>query len=109
MGSSRRRSWRSKGSSTPHPTRSTSHAASRGPTRSASRGVPPPRPPDVALRHSPLDAEHRALGARMAEFGGWEMPLQYGGVLEEHRACRERAVVFDVSHLGSLHVEGTGA
>jgi aminomethyltransferase len=63
----------------------------------------------VALRHSPLDAEHRALGARMAEFGGWEMPIQYGGVLEEHRACRGRAVVFDVSHLGSLHVSGTGA
>jgi aminomethyltransferase len=63
----------------------------------------------VAPRHSPLDAEHRALGARMAEFGGWEMPIQYGGVLEEHRACRERAVVFDVSHLGSLLVTGTGA
>jgi glycine cleavage system T protein (aminomethyltransferase) len=63
----------------------------------------------VALRHSPLDAEHRALGARLAEFGGWEMPIQYTGVLEEHRACREHAVVFDVSHLGSLHVRGDGA
>ncbi|HXY94455.1 MAG TPA: glycine cleavage system aminomethyltransferase GcvT [Acidimicrobiia bacterium] len=63
----------------------------------------------MALRHSPLDAEHRALGARMAEFGGWEMPLQYAGVLEEHHACRDRAVVFDVSHLGSLHVHGEGA
>jgi len=63
----------------------------------------------VALRHSPLDARHRALGARMAEFGGWEMPIQYTGVLEEHRACRSGAVVFDVSHLGSLHVHGAGA
>ena len=45
----------------------------------------------------------------MAEFGGWEMPIQYGGVLEEHRACRERAVMFDVSHLGSLRVHGAGA
>ncbi len=63
----------------------------------------------MALRHSPLDAEHRALGARMAEFGGWAMPIQYTGVLEEHRACRERAVVFDVSHLGSLRVHGAGA
>jgi aminomethyltransferase len=63
----------------------------------------------VTLRQSPLDAEHRALGARMAEFGGWEMPIQYHGVLEEHRACRERAVVFDVSHLGSLRVHGAGA
>ena len=61
------------------------------------------------LRHSPLDAEHRELGARMVEFGGWDMPIQYGGVLEEHRACREHAVVFDVSHLGSLRVAGPGA
>src|SRR5262249_28474178 len=43
------------------------------------------------------------------EFGGWEMPIQYRGVLEEHRACRDRAVVFDVSHLGSLRVAGAGA
>ena len=61
------------------------------------------------MRHSPLDAEHRALGARMVPFGGWEMPIQYAGVLEEHRACRERAVVFDVSHLGSVRVAGTRA
>lgn len=45
----------------------------------------------------------------MAEFGGWEMPIQYDGVLEEHRACRTHAVVFDVSHLGSVHVHGAGA
>jgi len=64
---------------------------------------------DDALRHSPLDAEHRALGARMVPFGGWEMPIQYEGVLAEHRACRERAVVFDVSHLGSVRVQGPGA
>ena len=62
-----------------------------------------------ALRLSPLDAEHRAAGARMAEFGGWEMPIQYAGVLEEHRACRADGVVFDVSHLGSLSVSGPGA
>jgi aminomethyltransferase len=61
------------------------------------------------LRHSPLDAEHRALGARMVEFGGWEMPIQYTSVLEEHRACRQHAVVFDVSHLGSVRVTGSGA
>jgi aminomethyltransferase len=63
----------------------------------------------AALRHSPLDAEHRALDARMAPFGGWEMPIQYSSVLEEHRACREHAVAFDVSHLGSVHVAGPGA
>jgi aminomethyltransferase len=62
-----------------------------------------------ALRTSPLDAAHRALGARFAEFGGWSMPLQYTSVLEEHRACRDDAVVFDVSHLGSVRVAGPGA
>ena len=62
-----------------------------------------------ALRRGLLDAEHRTLGARMAAFGGWEMPIQYVGVLEEHRACREGAVVFDVSHLGSVRVEGRDA
>ncbi len=62
-----------------------------------------------ALRHSPLDAEHRALGARLVEFGGWEMPIQYVGVLEEHRACRTGAVMFDVSHLGTVRVQGEGA
>ena len=61
------------------------------------------------MRHSPIDAEHRSLGARMVPFGGWEMPIQYSGVLDEHRACRERAVVFDVSHLGSVRVGGPGA
>jgi aminomethyltransferase len=63
----------------------------------------------VVLRRSVLDAEHRELGARMAEFGGWEMPIQYSGVVAEHRACREGAVVFDVSHLGSVWVAGAGA
>jgi aminomethyltransferase len=45
----------------------------------------------------------------MAEFGGWEMPIQYAGVLQEHEACRTDAVVFDVSHLGSVRVAGSGA
>jgi aminomethyltransferase len=61
------------------------------------------------MRHSPLDAEHRALDARMVPFGGWEMPLQYTGVLDEHRACREHGVVFDVSHLGTVECGGPGA
>ena len=61
------------------------------------------------MRRSPLDGEHRALGAKLVEFGGWEMPIQYVGVLEEHRACRSDAVMFDVSHLGTLAVAGTGA
>ena len=61
------------------------------------------------LQHSPLDERHRALGAKMVPFGGWDMPLQYKGVLEEHRACREHAVVFDVSHLGTVEFRGSGA
>src|SRR6202142_3878727 len=60
------------------------------------------------LRHSPLDAQHRALGAKMVPFGGWDMPLQYTGVLDEHRACREGGVVFDVSHLGQVPMLGGG-
>ena len=60
------------------------------------------------LRLSPLDAAHRSAGARFAPFGGWEMPIQYTGVLEEHRACRTNAVVFDVSHLGTLRCVGEG-
>jgi aminomethyltransferase len=63
----------------------------------------------VALRCSPLDARHVALGARLVPFGGWAMPLQYTGVLEEHRACREHAVIFDVSHLGTVEFSGPGA
>ena len=61
------------------------------------------------MRISPLDARHRARGAKMVEFGGWDMPIQYGGVLEEHRACREDAVVFDVSHLGTVECTGPDA
>ncbi len=58
---------------------------------------------------TPLDAEHRALGGRMVDFAGWEMPIRYGSVLDEHRACRTGAVVFDVSHMGSAWVRGPGA
>src|SRR4029079_1105415 len=64
----------------------------------------------MALRHSPLDGEHRNLGAKMVPFGGWEMPLAYpAGTLAEHRACRSDAVAFDVSHLGTVRVEGPDA
>ena len=62
------------------------------------------------LRHSPLDAAHRALGAKMVPFGGWDMPLNYGeGTIAEHKACRAAAVAFDVSHLGTVRVGGSGA
>jgi aminomethyltransferase len=64
----------------------------------------------VALRISPLDAVHRSLGAKMVPFGGWEMPIQYrSGTLAEHRTCRTGAVIFDVSHLGTVRVDGRDA
>jgi len=61
------------------------------------------------MRTSPLDARHRALGAKMAPFGGWEMPIQYESVLAEHMACREHAAVFDVSHLGTVEANDPDA
>jgi aminomethyltransferase len=61
------------------------------------------------LKTSPLHARHLALGAKMAEFGGWLMPLEYTGVLKEHTAVRESVGVFDVSHLGKAVVRGPGA
>ena len=63
----------------------------------------------MALKQSPLHDRHAALGAKFAEFGGWEMPLEYSGVLKEHGAVRERVGLFDVSHLGKLVVRGEGA
>jgi len=62
-----------------------------------------------ALRSTPLADAHRALGARMVDFAGWEMPLHYGSQVEEHRAVRSSAGVFDVSHMLALDVEGRGA
>lgn len=64
---------------------------------------------DAALRKTPLDARHRASGARMVEFAGWEMPVQYSGVMDEHRAVRSAAGLFDVSHMGEIRVSGPGA
>jgi aminomethyltransferase len=58
---------------------------------------------------SPLDAVHRQLGAKMVPFGGWDMPLEYGSTIEEHLACRTAAVMFDVSHLGTVRLTGSEA
>jgi aminomethyltransferase len=58
------------------------------------------------LQRTPLHDRHVALGARMVPFAGWEMPVQYEGVIQEHRAVRTDAGVFDVSHMGELEVEG---
>jgi aminomethyltransferase len=61
-------------------------------------------------QQSPLAAEHLALDATMGEFGGWEMPIAYPtGTIEEHLTCRRAAVMFDVSHLGTVRVAGPGA
>jgi aminomethyltransferase len=58
---------------------------------------------------TPLVDRHRDLGAKLIEFGGWLMPLQYSGIVAEHRAVRERAGLFDLSHMGELFVEGPQA
>lgn len=60
-------------------------------------------------RRGPLEEIHRALGARLGPFGGWLMPIEHEGTLAEHRAVRERVGLFDVSHLGLVHVRGPGA
>jgi aminomethyltransferase len=61
------------------------------------------------LRRTPLHDRHVALGARMVPFAGWEMPVQYAGVIAEHKAVRTGAGVFDVSHMGELEIEGPTA
>jgi aminomethyltransferase len=63
----------------------------------------------MALKQSVLHDRHVALGAKFSEFGGWEMPLQYAGVVPEHTCVREAVGIFDVSHLGKLVVRGDGA
>ncbi|HSV65964.1 MAG TPA: glycine cleavage system aminomethyltransferase GcvT [Mycobacteriales bacterium] len=61
------------------------------------------------LRTSPLRDRHRALGAKLSDFGGWQMPIEYAGVLAEHAAVRTAVGVFDVTHLGKVRVTGPGA
>jgi len=63
----------------------------------------------AGLRHSPLDAVHRRLKAKMGAFAGWDMPIEYQGTLAEHRAVRQAVGVFDLSHLGKVEVRGGGA
>jgi aminomethyltransferase len=62
-----------------------------------------------ALRQTPLHARHVALGARMVPFGGWDMPVEYSGISDEHLAVRTRAGLFDVSHMGEIEVAGRDA
>ena len=62
-----------------------------------------------ALRHTPLYEEHKALGARLVDFAGWEMPVQYEGIKAEHEAVRTAAGLFDVSHMGEVIIRGPQA
>lgn len=63
----------------------------------------------MSLLRTPLYALHRRLGARLVPFAGFEMPVQYAGILAEHAAVRSAAGLFDVSHMGQLHLRGPGA
>lgn len=62
-----------------------------------------------ALKRTALNAVHRALGARMVDFAGWDMPVEYSGITDEHVAVRTRAGIFDVSHMGEIDIRGPGA
>ena len=64
---------------------------------------------ESGLHQTPLHDRHVALGAKLIDFAGWLMPVQYAGIIEEHRAVRERAGLFDLSHMGELFVEGPEA
>src|SRR5450432_2846378 len=66
-------------------------------------------PAIAEIRKTALNAVHRRLNARMVNFGGWDMPLEYSGILAEHDAVRTRAGLFDVSHMGELEITGPGA
>jgi aminomethyltransferase len=64
---------------------------------------------DSTLKKTPLHAEHVRLGAKMVDFGGWSMPVQYTGIIDEHHAVRTQLGVFDISHMGQFFAEGPGA
>src|SRR3989441_6277642 len=62
-----------------------------------------------ALKRTPLFAAHQKLGARLIEFGGWEMPVQYSSIVDEHLAVRRAAGLFDISHMGELQFSQSGS
>ena len=64
---------------------------------------------DTPLKKTPLNARHRASGGKMVAFGGWDMPVEYSGIVAEHMAVRERAGIFDVSHMGEIEIAGKNA
>jgi aminomethyltransferase len=67
------------------------------------------QPSTEQLKKTPLNARHRALGARMVPFSGWDMPVEYAGIVSEHMAVRTRAGLFDVSHMGEIEMAGKDA
>ena len=66
-------------------------------------------PERSALKRTALNGLHKSLGAKMVEFGGWEMPVEYSGIIQEHLAVRNRAGLFDVSHMGEIEISGPRA
>jgi aminomethyltransferase len=66
-------------------------------------------PAAVEIRKTALNSTHRRMGAKMTNFGGWDMPLEYTGILAEHEAVRRRAGLFDVSHMGEIEIRGPQA
>ena len=65
--------------------------------------------PAAGLKATPLNSAHRKMGAKMVDFGGWDMPVQYSGILEEHHAVRKNVGLFDVSHMGEIEIHGPDA
>lgn len=61
------------------------------------------------MKKTPLYERHIALGATMTDFGGWSMPVQYTGIIEEHKKTREAAGLFDICHMGEIDITGPGA
>src|ERR1022692_4418194 len=66
-------------------------------------------PVDQPLRATPLHPVHCALRAKMVDFGGWDMPVQYSGIIDEHLAVRRSVGLFDVSHMGEIEIRGSQA
>src|SRR5258706_8036849 len=61
------------------------------------------------MKRTPLFNQHQQLGGKLIEFGGWEMPVQYTSIMDEHLAVRKAAGIFDISHMGEVQVTGIGA
>ena len=65
--------------------------------------------PAANLKATPLNSVHRRMKAKMVDFGGWDMPVQYSGIIDEHNAVRTAVGLFDVSHMGEIEVRGPEA